>query len=142
MTRKKAREAAFCLLFESEYHNDSTPEQIYEQALESRDIEIEKDEYIERIFFGLTHHLSEVDQLIADSSVGWKNDRISKVTMAILRLAVYEMTHLDDIPVSISINEAVDLGKKYDYEGSAAFINGVLGSIEKKQGLSERKNAK
>ncbi|MHC1693949.1 MAG: transcription antitermination factor NusB [Eubacteriales bacterium] len=140
MTRKKAREAAFCLLFESEYHTDSTPDAIYKQALETRDIE--KDEYIERVFFGLYTHLSEVDQLIADSSVGWKNDRISKVTMAILRLAVYEMTHLDDIPVSISINEAVDLGKKYDYEGSSAFINGVLGSIEKKQGLSERKNAK
>ena len=62
---------------------------------------------------------------------GWKINRISKVSLALLRLAVYEMLYRDDVPVSVSINEAVELSKKYTVKDDTSFINGVLGAVAK-----------
>ena len=81
---------------------------------------------------GVRNKIMEVDKKISENlKPGWKISRISKVSLSILRLALYEMMYDDSIPVSVSINEAVELTKKYSVEDEAAFVNGVLGSVAK-----------
>ena len=126
MTRKQAREEAFILVFEKEF-NDNTVEEILETAKEVRDLI--PDEYISTVFSGVFEHLEELDGIISDKSVGWKIGRISKTALSILRLAIFEMKYLDDIPVSVSINEAVELCKKYATGDDASFVNGILPSV-------------
>ena len=128
MTRKQAREEAFILVFEKEF-NDSTVEEILETAKEVRDLS--PDEYINTVFSGVFERLGELDGIISDKSVGWKIGRISKTALGILRLAIFEMKYLDDIPVSVSINEAVELCKKYATGDDASFVNGILSSVAK-----------
>lgn len=130
MTRKQAREEAFILVFEKEF-NDNTVEEILETAKEVRDLI--PDEYISTVFSGVFEHLEELDGIISDKSVGWKIGRISKTALSILRLAIFEMKYLDDIPVSVSINEAVELCKKYATGDDASFVNGILSSVAKEQ---------
>ena len=76
-------------------------------------------------------HLEQVDGVIEKYSTKWKLDRIVKVSLAILRMSISEMLYLEDIPVSVSINEAVELAKKYATEDDASFVNGVLGAVAK-----------
>ena len=71
----------------------------------------------------------ELDETIAAYSKGWKISRMSRMTVAVLRLAIYEMRYVEDVPVGVAINEAVELAKVYDTDEAAAFINGVLGSV-------------
>ena len=108
MTRKQAREEAFILVFEKEF-NDNGIEDILDAALEARDLV--PDDYINMVFKGVYGHLEELDSLISESSVGWNIKRISKTALCIMRLAIFEMKYLEDIPVSVSINEAVELKK-------------------------------
>ncbi len=128
MTRKQAREEAFILVFEKEF-NDNGIEDILESAAEARDLV--PDEYINTVFKGVYEHLEELDSLISESSVGWNIKRISKTALCIMRLAIFEMKYLDDIPVSVSINEAVELCKKYATENDASFVNGILSTVAK-----------
>ena len=76
-------------------------------------------------------HISEIDACIADNLDNWSFDRIAKTDLAVMRTAVAEMLYLDYIPVSVSINEAVNLSKKYGDEKSYKFVNSVLGKISK-----------
>ena len=99
--------------------------------------EIEVDEYIRSVYFGVAEHLDEIDTLITDNARGWKVSRISAVSRSILRLAVYEMLYCEDIPESVSLNEAIELCKKYDEEKARAFLNGVLNGV-KNQILAQR----
>ncbi|MBR4123832.1 MAG: transcription antitermination factor NusB [Clostridia bacterium] len=128
MTRKQAREEAFILIFEKLF-SDSTVEEILELACEVRDLE--PDEYIKKVFFGVYENTAEIDALISENSVGWKIERISKTALALLRLALYEMKYYDDIPVSVSINEAVEICKKYATKEDSSFINGILSTVAK-----------
>ncbi len=128
MTRKEAREETFILVFEKQFNPDPL-EDILNSAVEVRDIE--PDDYIRRVFFGVYEEQSQLDELISKYSVGWNINRISKTALAVLRLALYEMLYMDDIPVSVSINEAVDLCKKYATQEDAAFVNGLLGTVVK-----------
>lgn len=128
MTRKRAREEAFILIFEKAF-NDNSTEEILELAREVRDLE--PDDYIEKIFFGVFQNISEIDALISQKAVGWKIQRISKTALSILRLAIYEIKFFDEIPNSVSINEAVELAKKYATKEDASFINGILSTIVK-----------
>ena len=128
MTRKQAREEAFILVFEKEF-NDNGIEDILESAAEARDLV--PDEYINTVFKGVYEHLEELDSIISESSVGWNIKRISKTALCIMRLAIFEMKYLDDIPVSVSINEAVELCKKYATENDASFVNGILSTVAK-----------
>ena len=128
MTRKKAREEAFILIFEKAF-NDCSAEEILEIAKEVRDLE--DDEYINKVFFGVYENLSEIDELISQKSVGWKITRISKTALSILRLAIYEIKYFDEIPNSVSINEAVELAKIYATKEDSSFVNGILSTIVK-----------
>lgn len=129
MTRKQAREEAFILIFEKVF-NDCTAQEILEIAAEARDLK--PDEYIKTVFFGVYENIDEIDGLISENAVGWKIERISKTALCILRLAIFEILHMDDIPASVSINEAVEIAKKYASGEDASFINGILSTVVKK----------
>lgn len=126
MTRHEARELAFVLLFEKSF-SDCTIQEIIKNAGEARDIQ--SDDFAVSLAEGAESHMDEIDEKIYAHSHKWSKGRISRVSMAIMRLAVYEMQYIEDIPVSVSINEAVELAKKYGGEEDSAFINGVLGGI-------------
>lgn len=128
MTRKQAREEAFILIFEKEF-NDNSIEDILETAAEARDLV--PDDYINRVFKGVYDSLGELDSLISESLVGWSIARISKTALCIMRLAIFEMKYIEEIPVSVSINEAVELCKKYATENDASFVNGILSTVAK-----------
>ncbi len=128
MTRKQAREEAFILIFEKEFNSDSL-EDILSLAKEVRDIE--PDDYIKNVFFGVFENIETIDEIISKNAVGWSIKRITKTALAILRLAIYEMEYFDEIPVSVSINEAVELAKKYATKEDASFINGILSTVAK-----------
>ena len=127
MQRKIARENAFILIFESVCKKDETAEEIFAKATEIRELEV--DDYVRRVFFGSYEQSAVIDEAIKRNSKGWKLERISAVSMAILRLAAYEMLFDEDIPERVSINEAIELSKKYDDEKSYAFVNGVLNAL-------------
>lgn len=127
MTRKIARENTFLLLFEGVCKKDETPEEIFTKAVEVR--ELETDGYVKCVFFGTYTNLQIIDETIEKSLKGWKKERVSPVSLAILRLACYEMLFMEDIPNKVSINEAVELCKKYDDEKAYSFVNGVLHKI-------------
>lgn len=128
MTRKQAREEAFILIFEKSL-NDNALEEILSLAEEVRDIKA--DEYVKKVFFGVFDYLDDIDTIISKNSVGWSIKRITKTALAILRLAIYEICYYDEIPVSVSINEAVELAKKYATKEDASFINGILSTVAK-----------
>ena len=124
MNRKTARENAFILLFEGASKNDETAQEIFEKATLCRDLEC--DEYVKTVFFGVYSNERVIEECINECLVGWKKERISISSKAILRLAIYEMMFLDDIPTKVSINEAIELSKKYDDDKAYMFVNGVL----------------
>ncbi|MDR3552704.1 MAG: transcription antitermination factor NusB [Clostridia bacterium] len=126
MTRREAREQALGLVFEKLFSDEAIPE-IIELAREAR--ELDPDPFSEKLAVGVFEHLDEIDARIEKYSIGWNKDRLSRVVLSILRLTIYEMSYEDDIPLSVSINEAVELAKKYAGEGDAAFVNGVLGTL-------------
>jgi N utilization substance protein B len=144
MKRREAREIAFALIFEIGFGSteaDDTEkrsyEDIYKLASECR--EFEDDIYVREVFFGIKDKLTEIDAKIAAYSVGWKTERLSKVSLAIMRLCTYEMLYRTDIPYNIAINEAVELAKKYDDENAPKFINGIVNTIAEKEGLKKGK---
>ncbi len=129
MNRRQERETVFCLLFEKCFSEDN-PSDILNTAKDSR--EFDSSEYIEDVFFGVCSKNSEIDKIIIENLNNWTIERISKVALTILRLSIYEILYVKTIPVSVSVNEAVELAKKYSLETDASFINGVLSSVIKK----------
>lgn len=129
--RKLDREQAFILIFEKSF-SDSTVEEIVADAVESR--ELIASEFAVEAATGVYEKLEEIDSNIESHLIGWQMRRLSKVVSAILRLAVYEIMFDKSIPESVSINEAVELSKKYAGKDDPSFINGVLGSIVKDKG--------
>lgn len=128
MTRTEAREQAFILIFEKNFNEYDIPE-IIELAKESRSFCEDEDGYVLKAVSGTFEKLSIIDETIAKNLSGWSIDRISKVSLAVLRLAVFEILYLDEIPNAVSIDEAVELCKKYSTVTDSSFVNGVLGSI-------------
>lgn len=128
MSRREAREQAFILIFEKSFRTESMQE-IIDLAVKSRELEIEP--FAAEVALHAVEHFEALDARIERLSLKWKMNRISKVAFAILRLALYEMIYESDIPVSVSINEAVELAKKYAGEDDSSFVNGVLGAAAK-----------
>ena len=127
MNRREARELLFTLVFEYDFKKNEDLSALYADALLNR--EFEEDEYVKAGFEGIIDNLAVIDEKIAANSQSWAITRISKVSLAIMRVAVYEILMCDDIPVNVSINEAIELAKKYDEEKSPKFVNGVLNAI-------------
>ena len=124
MTRKEAREEAFRLLFETEFRGEETPDAIFAISEENR--EVATNEYVRTVYFGVREKLEEIDAIIVRHSNGWKPSRISPVSRSAVRLCIYEMKYMDDIPNAVSLNEAIELVKKYDEPKMKAFVNGLL----------------
>ena len=126
--RRAAREAALSLLYSSDIAESDVEKVIEEGAYPADDLELS--EYAENLVLGVVAHRDDIDGRLADTSENWALDRMPVVDRAILRLAVYEMLYADDVPVSVAINEAVELAKAYGGEDdSSRFVNGVLGRI-------------
>ena len=123
MTRKEAREEAFRLLFETEFREED-PTAIFAISKENR--EVETNEYLKTVYFGVREKLEEIDEIIVRHSNGWKPSRISPVSRSAVRLCIYEMKYMEDIPNAVSLNEAIELVKKYDEPKMKAFVNGLL----------------
>lgn len=128
MTRRQAREEAFILIFEKQF-NDSPLEEILDLAVEVRDIK--PDDYVKNTFFGVYNNVEGIDKIIEDNAVGWSINRLSKTALAVLRLSVYEIKFIEEIPVAVSINEAVEILKKYATKQDAQYVNGILSTVAK-----------
>lgn len=124
MTRREAREAIVSTLFSYEYTPEKTAEELNAERIGV--LGGKEDIYISEAIEGVLANLSEIDGLIERSAVGWALGRISRVSRAILRLACYEMLYRPDIPPLVSLDEAVELAKKFDDENAYTFVNGVL----------------
>lgn len=129
MTRSEAREQAFIVLFEKIFDNESDIWQIVESAKEAELIKINN--FAENLLKAVTDNAECIDGIISEYSKSWSIERLPKVSLAILRLAISEMKFVDDVPTGVSVNEAVELTKKYGTADDAAYVNGVLGAVAK-----------
>lgn len=132
MSRKMARETAMKLIYQMDMQS-SNSEDILNLYFENIKDNIKKDDesYISNCLHGVEEKLNIIDGYIEKYARGWKINRIGKVELAILRLSIYEMLYINDIPGAVSINEAVDIAKKYCSSESPSFINGILDSALK-----------
>lgn len=126
MKRHQMRENAFILIFEKIFNDDDVSE-VIAAAEECGEFEVNSD--VIALFTGVQQHISELDRLISEHLTKWNITRLSKVILAILRLAVYEIVYVERVEAPIAINEAVELAKEYATQEDAAFVNGVLGSF-------------
>lgn len=130
--RRRSREIAMRLVYEmsisKETYNDVL--QNYKENTEDKDSDLDYD-YIENVLKGVSSNLEIIDSKIEENLKNWKLYRVSKINLAILRIATYEILFEEDIPQKVSVNEGIELAKKYSEDKSAAFINGILGSMIK-----------
>lgn len=136
MTRRNAREIVMQLLYETNFHGEEERERILYDYLREMDAEEKRKNkavigFLEALYFGTLSHLEEIDAAIAENATNWSFERIAKVDLSILRLAIYEMKYTD-VPQKVAVNEAVEIAKIYSTEKSPKFVNGVLGSVIKK----------
>ena len=130
MGRRAAREIAMKLVYQLEIQRESREEQI-RQTLEEETLTENDTNYIVDVVEGVYKNVEQIDKTIEMHSKGWKLSRISKVDLSILRLSIYEICFRNDIPLNVSINEAVELAKSYSGEESSSFVNGILGKVSK-----------
>lgn len=130
MSRTTAREVAMMLQFSGMLGGEDTPERVLEKAGPAGELDAEDKTYIDQIMAGVEAHEQQIDELVSRFSKDWAIDRISRVDLSILRVAIFEMLYRGaDVPTGAAINEAVELAKRYGGERSYAFINGILGSV-------------
>ncbi len=141
MSRRTAREMAMKCCFAREFNSgraDESPLQTPTVAsilalTEEPDMTEEDLMYAEEIVEGVQENIDSLDARIRELAIGWEFGRMPRVDICIMRVALYEMIFRDDIPESVSINEAVDIAKKYSGEKSAPYINGMLGTFSRKR---------
>ena len=130
MRRTDARELVMKLLFQMEAQNDYGSD--IKTAFFNENLKDKKqEEYLEQMYTLIHEHLPAADDFIQSCSENWRLERMCKVDLAVMRTAVLEMMYMSDIPASVSINEAVEIAKKYGTEDSGKFVNGVLGKVAK-----------
>ena len=131
MNRSEARDMAFKLLYQNEVQKE-TSEELINLFIENNEInDNDAKEYIIQVTNGVTQNLDKITEIIKNNlKQDWKIERISKVTIAILKLAIYEIVY-SKLPFKVVINEAVELAKKYGEDTSPAFVNGILASVVK-----------
>jgi N utilization substance protein B len=128
--RRRSRELAMQALFQMEANRDDSEEAL---ALFCRHFEVSRrsKDFFLRLVEGVREHRAVIDSLIVRHSDNWKISRMSGVDRNLLRVAVFELLYCEDVPSKVSINEAIDIGKKFGTEHSSAFVNGVLDGIRK-----------
>ena len=142
MTRGNARELAVHLIYGRAFTGEE-PEQVistrlekeyYAQLGEENEVYSERPSraqlrYIDTVVTGVANREEELDEQIQKYSIGWDISRISKLARCILRLAIYEIQYVDDVPAGVAVSEAVRIAKKYNSDETSAFVNGILGSF-------------
>ena len=128
MGRIIAREATMKLLYQMEVNNDYS-EEVIKVFFENNDLSVDEKDYVEHAVESVLSNLDTIDENIEKHTKGWKINRLAKVDLAVLRIAIYEMLYRKDIPIEVCINEAIEICKKYSTDESSRFINGVLGSF-------------
>lgn len=129
--KRKVRKYAFELIFGYEFNKEETPVSYYDKAYDNFVCEDDEEDTVKNLFVGICENVKEIDEMIsANLNSGWKITRLSKATLSIMRVSVYEMVY-NKLHPAISINEAVELAKEYSEDGAPSYINGVLNNIAK-----------
>ena len=131
MKRSEARKMMMQVFFQMEAHKEFNIED-KEKLFKSYKDWKKQGEYANMVFDKFVENKESIDTMIEESSDNWKINRMGKVDLAILRVAVVELLYVEDIPTSVSINEAVNLAKTFGADDSGKFINGILGTVAKK----------
>lgn len=130
MSRREIREHLFRMLFRKDFHEDTElNEQInlyFESLNEPKEEELQ---YLKERFQKIIDKIADIDVILSDASSGWKLNRMGKVDLTIMRLAIYEIKYDEDIPTKVAINEAVEIAKIFGGESSGSFVNGVLAKL-------------
>ena len=127
--RKKARDGVYKLIYEFLFSGEANERTF--AIMTAADMPAEEFDYMKRAYYGVIEHIDELKEIVAKYAVGFDIARIYKPDLAALVLAIYEMKYMDDIPLNVSISEAVELVKIYSTEKSHAFVNGILSSVYK-----------
>lgn len=146
MGRKEAREIALHLIFELSFKQfddeellaDRLEQSVMESlagdvALYAGELSEEQKAYIRNTVMGVCTHYTDLDAIVEAHSTNWKINRLTHMTMSLLRLALYEMQYADDVAVGTAIDEAVELAKKYESKEASSFVNGVLGAVAREK---------
>ena len=130
MARKTARQVAMQLIYQYELGGEGVSSTI-EESMDKPDLNADDMAYIQAMLDGTGEKQQELDELIGRYAVGWSLERIAKVDLSIIRLALYEMLFCESIPQGVSINEAIELAHTFSTPEAASFINGILGSVSR-----------
>lgn len=128
MGRKKARDNTFKCVYQLEFDNRDI-DRILKFCYEENESNDDEKEYIDTVLKGVVNNLEDIDSIILSKLKNWTIQRIAKIDLAILRLAIYEIKYMDNIPPKVSVNEAVELAKMYGNSDSKSFINGLLAKV-------------
>lgn len=128
MSRTAARDAAARLIYQWQLGGDAGLDAL-DETIEVNKLDSDDTAYIGEVFHGVIERIGALDEKVKALDGDWKIERISKVELSIIRLAVYEMFYRDDVPTKVAINEAVELAKRYGSEQAGKFVNGVLGGV-------------
>lgn len=148
MSRRDSREATVKIIFQNtftdsrlfkskeeflaynvEERNSEAMINTYTESLTEEEVVLLDTVYIKSVIDGVVEKITLIDEYIVKYSKDWPIERMSKIDLAILRVAIYEILYKEDIPSGVSINEAVELAKKYSHDDAGSFINGILGSV-------------
>ncbi len=129
MSRKKARDNAFKCVYELEFGRNENIDNILRNCYEENNVSQTEKDYIEKVVRGIKDRLEQIDSIILANLKNWSIDRIAKIDLAILRLAIYEIKYMEDIPEKVSANEAVELAKTYGNNDSKSFVNGLIAKV-------------
>ena len=128
MNRTLAREVAMKILFARSLGGEDTWEEVLEQSQARDELSDEDKTFLENEVFGVERHREELDGFIDGYAKGWNLNRLAKVDLTLLRMGLFELLYLPEVPVGAAINEAVELSKRYGEDKSYSFINGILGT--------------
>lgn len=133
LSRRSIRESAFLIIYERSFGNYELDE-LFDIARESENIQINSE--VEKIVKGVFEHLDELDNIISQYSQKRSLERIPKINLSLLRLAIYEAKYSENVPVNVAISEAVAIAEKYAFDSDAKFINGALGAYSRSEEAS------
>lgn len=129
LSRRDARECALKVLYGYEFSKGSDADDFFDFTCAEADMI--SDDFSKQLFLATVANVEEIDETFEKYLKGWKKSRISKITLSILRMCVCEMKYFDDIPAAVSMNEAVELAKKFDDDDAPKFVNGIVNSVSK-----------
>lgn len=139
MSRRKARDITFKYVYSTLYGESDTKDTlesiITADAEDIKDLDKEEKTYFDKVSIGIKENEETIDKIILSKLKNWTIERIFKIDLAVLRLAVYEIMYFEDMPPKVAVNEAVEIAKKYGNDASSNFVNGVLREILKDKGI-------